>query len=74
MLGCPLFASPTKLIYATLHRRRDHFAKQLVPIPVEVAMLLAAVPPLVASGTFSAFLVRCAGVTGRVVTALGSLI
>ena len=58
------------------HLQFDVLAKQLVPIPVEVAVLLAAVPPLVASGTLLKghhVLVRRAGVAKRVVAALGVL-
>ena len=48
-----------------------------MPIPVEVAVLLAAVPPLAASGTLLQLvhvLVRSARVTGRIVTALSILV
>ena len=51
-------------------------AKKLVPVPVEVAVHMAAVPALAASGTLlqgGQVLVRRAGVAGRVVTALGVL-
>ena len=67
------------LIYITKalpHLQLDIPAKKLVPIPVEVAVHLAAVPPLAASGTLlqgSHVLVRRTGVAGRVVTALGIL-
>ena len=47
-----------------------------MPIPVEVAVHMAAVPPLVASGTLIQVvhvLVRRAGVARRVVAALGIL-
>ena len=47
-----------------------------MPIPVEVAVHLAAVPPLAASGTLLQghhVLVRRAGVTRGIVTALGVL-
>jgi hypothetical protein len=52
----------------------DILAKQLVPVPVDVAVRLAAVPPLAAPGALlqgSHVLVRCAGVARRVVAALG---
>ena len=58
------------------HLQFDVLAKQLVPIPVEVAVHLAAVPPLAASGTLlqlNHVLVRRAGVTRRIITALGVL-
>ena len=58
------------------HLQFDVLAKQLVPIPVEVAVHLAAVPPLAASGTLLQalhVLVRRAGVALRVVAALGVL-
>jgi hypothetical protein len=51
----------------------DILAKQPVPVPVQVAVRLAAIPPHAASGTLlqsSHVLVRCAGVTRRVVAAL----
>ena len=59
------------------HLQFDISAKHLVPIPVEVTVHLAAVPALAASGTLLQLvhvLVRRAGVTGRIVTALGVLI
>ena len=54
----------------------DLYAEQFVPTPVEVAMLLAAVPPLVTPWTseqLGPVLVRCAGVARCVVAALGIL-
>jgi hypothetical protein len=54
----------------------DVLAQQLVAIPVEVAVCLAAVSPLAASGALlqrSHVLVCCAGVAWRVVAALGVL-
>jgi hypothetical protein len=56
-----------------LYLQLDVLAQQLVPSPVQVAVRLAAVPPLAASGTLlqlSHVLVRCAGVARRVVAAL----
>ena len=55
---------------------QDVSAEQFVPTPVEVAMLLATVPPLVTAWTseqLRSVLVRCAGVARCVVAALGIL-
>ena len=60
----------------TVYLQLDVLAKQLVPIPIQVAVRLAAVPPLAAPGALlqsSHLLVRCAGVAWRVVAALGLL-
>ena len=54
----------------------DLYAEQFVPTPVEVALLLAAVPPHVTAWTseqLRSVLVRCAGVARCVVAALGIL-
>ena len=59
------------------HLQFDLSAKQLVSIPVEVAVHLTAVPPLATSGTLLQghhVLVRRAGVTRRIVTALGVIV
>ena len=62
--------------YTPPYLQLDIHAKQLVPVPVEDAVLMAAVPALAASGALHQgrqVLVRRAGVAGRVVTALGVL-
>jgi hypothetical protein len=59
-----------------IYLQLDVLAQQLVPIPVEVAVHMAAVPPLAASGALLQgchVLVRCAGVARRIVAALGIL-
>jgi len=56
------------------HLQFDVIAQQLVPIPVKVAVHMAAVPPLAASRTLIQgfhVLVRRAGVTRRIVATLG---
>ena len=72
-----LIAYPPLNIHNThTHLQFDGIAKQLVPIPVEVAVHMAAVSPLAASRTLVQgrhVLVRRAGVTRRVVAALGVL-